>query len=337
MASRLLTPADDYLHAIGPEVSWNESRYIDFYDAEQQVGGWFRLGMRPNEHHAEMSACVNLPGGRTAFYYERVPVTANGLIAGGQEWTIGDPFRTCTVSYRGPMLILADPWALADPKQAFTTSPRQDASIDLHIETKGPDAVMGADQDHIDLIFLPGQADWHYQHLCWVQGRARIGDMAFEISGKGGKDHSWGPRNWLAKIYLRWLIAASDDDEIGFMLVRAVGPTKKTRGGHVWESGRFYLVDDVQVKNTYAAVPPHELRRTELAIRSGERYWTAVGTPQAWVPLRHRARDETGDPALLRIVKSPTRWTFGDGRQGVGMCEIHDRLDSAGLPAGIKD
>ncbi len=31
------------------------------------VGGWFRIGNRPNEGHAEMSACVYLPDGRVAF------------------------------------------------------------------------------------------------------------------------------------------------------------------------------------------------------------------------------------------------------------------------------
>jgi hypothetical protein len=337
MSGRLLTPADDYLHPPGAERSWNESRYLDFHDSATGVAGWFRLGLRPNERHAEMSACINLPGGQTAFYYERAPVTANRLAAGGQEWTIGDPYRVSTVAYHGPMLILDDPWALTDPRKAFTTSPRQDASIDLRVETKGLDAVMGADQDHIDLIFLPGQADWHYQHLCWVTGTVTIGDRTLEINGKGGKDHSWGPRNWLAKIYLRWLIAVTDDDELGFMLVRAVGPTKMTRGGHVWEKGEFYLADDVQISNTYAVQAPFELLRTELTVRSGQREWAAAGTPEAWLPLRHRSKDENGDPAVLRIVKSPTRWTFGDGRQGVGMCEIHDRLDSAGVPAGIED
>jgi hypothetical protein len=226
---------------------------------------------------------------------------------------------------------------LTDPRQAFASAPRQAAEIDLRVATIGLDAVMGYDQDHIDQIFLPGQADWHYQHLCWVTGSIRVGDEEFAVSGRGGKDHSWGPRNWLAKIYLRWLIAVSDDDELGFMLVRAVGPTKRTRSGHVWEKGRFYLVDDFGMVNTYAPRPPHELLRTELVIRAGDREWTVTGEPRAWVPLRHRSADENGEPALLRIVKSPTRWTFGDGRLGAGMSEIHDRIGADGIPAGIQD
>ena len=337
MSDRRLTDPDDYLHAVGAAQNWNESRYIDFYDPGTSVGGWFRIGMRPNEGHAEMSACVNLPSGQTAFYFTRAPIDGNHLVAGGQDWTVGDPYRAATVSYHGPMLLLDDPWALSAPRQAFSTAPRAEAAIELRVKTMGLDAVMGSDQDHIDKIFLPGQADWHYQHLCWATGTVRVGDQEFAVSGRGGKDHSWGPRNWLAKIYLRWLIAVSDDDELGFMLQRAVGPTKQTRSGHVWEKGQFHLVDDLEVSNTYAQEPPYQLLRTEVTARSGDREWTGTGIPGAWVPLRHRSADENGEPALLRIVKSPTRWTFGDGRQGAGMCEIHDRIGADGVPAGIRD
>jgi hypothetical protein len=95
------------------------------------------------------------------------------------------------------------------------------------------------------------------EHLCWVRGTLRIGDTTYELSsGRGGKDHSWGPRNWLAKIYLRWFIATTDDDELGFMLVRAVGPTKSTRSGHVYEKGRFFVVDDFDMTNVYAQTGP---------------------------------------------------------------------------------
>lgn len=337
MPDRQLTITDDYMHAVGPEPTWNESRYIDFHDRKAGVGGWFRIGMRPNEGHAEVSVSVNLPDGRTAFWYERSPVDGNRLVAGGQSWSIGDPYRHSDVRYVGPVMILDDAWALSDPKRVFTTAPRLGASIELRVETKGLGAVMGSDQEHIDKIFLPGQADWHYQHLCWVRGTVIIGERTFEVDGRGGKDHSWGPRNWLAKIYLRWLIATTEDDELGFMLVRGVGPTKKTRSGHVWEKGRFFVVDDFEMKNTYAGEAPYELLRTQVTITSGERQWSATGTPCAWLPLRHLSRDEHGEPAHLRIVKSPTDWVFGDGREGAGMCEIHDRLDDGGLPAGIDD
>ena len=121
MSDRRLSEADDYVHPAGTDGTWNESRYIDFYDPRTGAGGWFRIGMRPNEGHAEVSACVNLPDGRTGFYFTRAPVDGNQLAAGGQEWMVGDPYRATTVSYRGPLLLLDDPWVLTDPRQAFAT------------------------------------------------------------------------------------------------------------------------------------------------------------------------------------------------------------------------
>ena len=150
-----------------------------------------------------------------------------------------------------------------------------------------------------------------------------------------GRDQSWGPRNWHAKIYLRWLIASFDDDN-GFILVRAVGPSKKTRSGYVWSDGKFHLVDDFQMHNEYASAPHFELRTTRLEIHSGTRTWIATGTPQAWLPLRHRQADAEGKPALIRFVKSPTDWVTSDGRRGEGMCEYHDRIVD-GTPVGLHD
>src|SRR5205085_221027 len=108
------------------------------------------------------------------------------------------------------------------------------------------------------------------------------------------------------------------DDSNGFILVRAVGPTKKTRSGYVWSEGRFQLVDDFGMQNEYASGPHFELRKTTLQIKSGGRTWRATGTPRAWLPLRHRQNDTQGKPALLRIVKSPTDWVAEDGRRGEG-------------------
>ena len=231
------------------------------------------------------------------------------------------------------MTVFDDGWALTAPRSAFASSPTEHAHLELTVESAGLGAVMGSDQAHIDQIFLPGQADWHYQHLAWTTGTVTLGGREYAISGAGGKDQSWGPRNWLAKIYLRWLIAATHDRTLGFMVQRAVGPTKEVLGGHVWEDGIFHLADDIDIRNTYEPEVPHRLLRTEVTIRSGTRSWVATGTPRTWLPLRHRSTDENGVPAHLRIVKSPTSWTFADGRAGSGMCEFHDRLDEHGVPA----
>ena len=94
----LLQDADEYTHPIGTASNWNESRYIDFWDARARVGGWFRIGNRPNERHAEMSACINLPDGKTAFMFSRPTITGNALEAAGQQWQIDSPWDATRVS-----------------------------------------------------------------------------------------------------------------------------------------------------------------------------------------------------------------------------------------------
>ena len=330
-----LVDADEGVHEVGTASNWNESRYVDFWDAGQRLGGWFRIGNRVNEGHAEMSACLYLPDGRVAFFYERPSITTNTLRAGSQSWEILEPWRSNRVRYSGDLLLLDDPWSLTDPKTAFRTAPRAHGEVDLICRSSGLSSVMGSDQDHIERIFLPGQADLHYQHLTRSTGSVRVGDHSWTFrDAGGGKDHSWGVRNWHAKIYLRWLIASLDDDH-GFLLVRAVGPTKQTRSGFVLDGGQFHLVDDFEMQNEYAGAPHYELRRVQLQIRSGPRRWTAIGEPQAWLPLRHRQKNARGEDALLRIVKSPTNWKFLE-RPAAGMCEYHD-LVVDGRPVGLHD
>jgi hypothetical protein len=281
-----------------------------------------------------MSACLNLPSGHTAFMFSRPAIEGNGMAAGGLAWEVPKPWSTTRVCFSGEVVLLEHPWMLLDPKEAFART-QVVCHVELTCETQGLAAVMGAGQDHIERIFLPGQADFHYQHLARSFGTVQVGDDTWPVDGRGGKDHSWGPRNWHAKIYLWWLIASVDDDH-GFMLMRAVGPTKQTRSGFVWEDGMFHLVDDFEMRNTYAGAPHHELTRVDATVRSDPRAWTAIGIPQSWVPLRHRQASASGEPATLRIVKSPAVWTFADGRSGVGMLEYHDPMEN-GRPIGLDD
>jgi hypothetical protein len=330
-----LTDRDEGVHSPGDQVNWNESRYIDFWDPVERTGGWFRIGMRPNARYAEMSACVYLPDGRVAFAFDRAEIDENGLVAGGQRWTIGEPWKTSQVRFTGPMSLFENPWELTDPKRAFASAPKLDADIDLHCTTAGLDATMGQDQDQHHLIFLPGQADFHYQHMTHVVGTVQLGDRGYPIDGRGGKDHSWGPRNWHAKIYLRWLTCCLDDAN-GFMLTRAVGPTKQTRSGFVLTAGEFRVVDGFDMVNRYAAGPWFELERAEVTVRAGDLEWSAVATPQNYLPLRHRQVNDAGEQATLRIVKHPASWTLADGRVGTGHLEYHDLMED-GVPVGLHE
>jgi hypothetical protein len=332
-----LTDDDEGLHAPGDQINWNESRYVDVWDPVRRIGGWFRIGARPNANYAEMSACLYLPDGRTAFAFDRAEIDGNSLSAGGrsgtQTWQISEPWRTSQVTYAGSMSVFADPWALTDPKRAFAEAPKSDVQVSLGLTTEGLGSTMGQDQDQHHLIFLPGQADFHYQHMAHVVGTATIDGTTYEIDGRGAKDHSWGPRNWHAKIFLRWIICCIDDDN-GFMLIRSAGPTAERHSGFMWADREFRVVDGFELRSHYADTPHHELLRAEVVVRAGDVEWSAVGVPQGYLPARHRQTNPEGEEAVLRLVKHPTDWQLADGRTATGHLEYHDLMVD-GVPVGL--
>ena len=126
-----LEPEDDYMHPREEASNFNESAYYNFFDRGCGLGGWVRLGNRPNEGYAEMTTCLYLPDGRVAFWFGRPRIIGNDRHeAGGLRFEVVRPFDEHRVTYEGPAVVLDDPSEMEDPRRAFTENPRIDCRID---------------------------------------------------------------------------------------------------------------------------------------------------------------------------------------------------------------
>ncbi|MBA3303237.1 MAG: hypothetical protein H0U26_05115, partial [Acidimicrobiia bacterium] len=95
-----LEPEDDLLHPLEDATNFNESRYYNVFDPGPGLGGWVRMGNRPNEGYAEMTVCLYLPDGRVAFMYKRPEISTNDAFdAGGIRFEVITPFERLDVSY----------------------------------------------------------------------------------------------------------------------------------------------------------------------------------------------------------------------------------------------
>ena len=119
------------------------------------------------------------------------------------------------------------------------------ADVDGHVrfDIRGVSPVHGGEPTSPEqeklMYYGPQFSRGHFNQHTGVRGSIKVGDEVFPLDDAyGWRDHSWGPRNWHAKIYLRWLIAGIDDAN-GFMLTRAVGPTTQTRSGFVLDCLKF--------------------------------------------------------------------------------------------------
>jgi len=94
-----LEPQDEYTHTPDTAANYNESMYFNMFDPEQKVGGWFRIGNRPNEGYAETSVCIYLPDGRIGFMFGRPTIENNDAMdAGGLRIDVHEPLSCVKVT-----------------------------------------------------------------------------------------------------------------------------------------------------------------------------------------------------------------------------------------------
>jgi hypothetical protein len=331
-----LVPEDDYMHPREEASNFNESAYYNFSDPGCGLGGWVRLGNRPNEGYAEMTTCLYLPDGRVAFWFGRPRIADNDAHdAGGLRFEVVRPFEEHRVTYEGPAVVLVDPSEMEDPRRAFTENPRVDCRIEqVHrgiAKAWGgePEAEEGETLRQVD----PEQsfARGHFEQHMAVTGTATIGDESFELTdGLGLRDHSWGPRYWQAIWWYRWLTVNLGPD-VGFATTvsgdeaggrRAHGFLYDRRDGPGWVPIR-----DVDLASDYDDRGFHTAVR--VTVQTDERAYEVEGEVWSSIPLRNRRNGMT-----TRIVEGMTRWR-GDGLEGSGLSEYLDQIVD-GQPVGAS-
>src|SRR5262249_18919857 len=132
------------MHPNTGESNYNESAYYNFYDRNNRVGGFARLGNRPNEGYAEMTVCIYLPNGSVGFMFKRPDIANNeSHNAGGLKFEVVKPFEHHRVTYNGKLCILKNPLEMAEPQAAFKSNPY--AACELAIDYRAVAAGWGGE------------------------------------------------------------------------------------------------------------------------------------------------------------------------------------------------
>ncbi|MBA0126844.1 hypothetical protein H0B56_14935 [Haloechinothrix sp. YIM 98757] len=323
-----MTPDDDYLHTPGADPAFSESMYFHFYDPRARLGGFLRIGNRPNEGHGEVTVCLYLPDGRLGFAYEQPRVTSNDrLDAAGMRVEVREPMRHLELAFDGNVTVVDDPTMMTDPRAALGGSPVRDCSLALSVYAIAPESEHSFDAD--DVSFVPN----HYEQPIAVDGRIRLAGDATTIHGHGLRDHTWGPRSWQAPWFYRWVHGCTDG--FGFMgawFGRQDGSA--IRGGFVWDGRVQHRVTAIDLGTVRD--DRDEQVEVDVVLRSAAREWKLHGRARATVPLRHRPTDDTtGRVSMTRIVESLMTWTLHDGRELYGMSEYLDQIVD-GRPVGLE-
>jgi hypothetical protein len=330
-----LAPEDEFPHDPGGAANYNESMYFNVFDPARRAGGWFRLGNRPNEGHAEMSICLYLPDGRVGFMFARPTIVGNTeLAAGGLRIEVLEPFKRLRVSYDGKVLLLDRPHEMADPKRAFRENPAVPARVTLDYEGVSPmyggEAVM-ADGSPLPIDPEKSFAKAHYEQHCAARGTIELAGERFQIDGFGLRDKSWGPRYWQAISWYRWCPMNFGRD-FGMMLsVIGDGKGGARQGGMVFRDGAYDLIESCVIESDWDEQGYQTALRAKLRTEGGHAY-EVTGRVLSLIPLRNRRTAPDGTELNTRITEGMTEYRCGD-LVGYGLSEYLDQIVD-GVPVG---
>jgi hypothetical protein len=305
----------DFMHPNSGESNFNESMYFNFYDRAAKLGGFARLGNRANEGYAEMTLVVYQPDGTVLFNYLRPAIADNSAFnAGGMTFEVVEPVNHLRVSYAGDTVYLADPLALEDPKQAFTTNPHR--SVQLQLDYYGLSPMYGGEADisGSGMVFAKGHTEQHVKAV----GRISIDGKETALNALGLRDHSWGPRSWQSPKFYRWL-TCQFDERFGFMGSQiALQNGIELLTGFVFKDGVNHYVYNWEFHTDWAG-EGHYHDRISAKFHTPVGDFDITGRVLSMLPLRNRKEGK-----VTRISEGMTEWRCGD-HIGYGLSEYLDQ------------
>ncbi len=310
---------DEYTHTPTDESNYNESMYFNFFDHTKVVGGFVRIGNRPNEGYAEVTFLYYMPGQNLLFFFQRPEISDNeAFLAANMEFKVVNPFKELGIFYQGQAFHLTDPYSLEDPKKAFSQA--RTRAVNLELTVRGLSPIYGgiSDSDAVGSEEIQF-AQAHYEQQIYSTGFLEIDGERTQIEAMGLRDHSWGPRYWQAPKYYRWLTVQFRPD-LALMLSYFVSPSEKvTAGGFLYRDGENTLINEVDIQTVYEDKGPYQKDiRARFVTEKGEEL-SLEGDVIQMAPLRNRRKGQN-----TRICEGFTRYRLGDNI-GYGISEYLDQ------------
>lgn len=338
-----LDERDEAMHPVEAARNFNESMYFNLFDHEQKIGGWLRLGNRPNEGHAEMSCCLYLPNGRVGFMYQRPELRHNDAFdAAGMQFEVVEPFQHLRTTYKGMLCLLDEPQQMEDPRKAFSGNPIRQCELSFDFQGIAPPfggEPVDANGKPIDQDAQDSFARGHYEQHLAGEGRIKIGNDIFTLRGFGLRDHSWGPRYWQNIHWYRWLPLVFNENLAMVLSVVTRKDGSQMHWGVVMtrdRQGQAHndIVTGIELHSDYDERQQAMGQRAILHTESDTAY-ELTGKALSLIPLRNRRKDDNGNELHTRITEAMTEFRC-NGQTGYGMAEYLDQF-IGGRPAGYPD
>ncbi|MGE2731282.1 phosphotransferase [Mycolicibacterium vaccae] len=294
------TAQDEGRHESTDEPLWSESWYFDFVDTGQNLGGWIRLGLIPNQGNAWINALLcgpDMPTVALLDFEAPLPTDHTRTSGDGVEVTfdVAEPLQTFRVTVTGRGQAFDDPAELLSGGAGRPV----EATMDLTWRTVG----------------TPYQYRMspRYEIPCRVTGIVTVDGRRFEIDEVvGQRDHSWASRDWWSMDWMWSALHLDDGTHEHAVEIHIPGLPALSVGYLQSENTPLVELQKVTPQSSFDGELPV---RMQLSCTPGD--FAASFEVRAHAPVLLTSADG-------RVSRFPRAWgtvTTADGRTGVGWVE----------------
>ncbi|MBU7044190.1 MAG: hypothetical protein HXS47_11410 [Theionarchaea archaeon] len=208
---------------------WNESYYFNFYDPHEDIGGFTRIGYKPNITEGTGYLFLFYRGDILVFHHHKAITAVPDLISmGGLEF-----IPEWKIRFSGSM-----------QKMKSTSHTPVDVTVDL---TYAP---LSAEFSYVDCVtseeLQRGRVvcEDHYEQIGIMKGNITIDSQVYQVTGFSERDHSWGERDWNAP--RKWIyVTAHFDRDFAINIATMDLGTTHIDVGFIFHHGENIPVDSI--------------------------------------------------------------------------------------------
>ena len=227
----------DRVHQPTGERRWRESYYFSFFDPRHRIGGFSSIGRRPASGRTGSINVIWGPDIPTlvASEFDTFGVHDNAYTAAGLTYRSEEPFGIWKVAFSGSLNVggtgvECDHSALG--ATADSAAPKARVSFDLTFTPGYPPYIYRQRPEWHDLF------TGHVDEVGAVRGTLAVDGREYPVDARGGKDHSWGVRDWFKPHAWRWVDLVSGDGAPEVALWRAsLEPERWVEDGAIYAGG----------------------------------------------------------------------------------------------------
>lgn len=215
-------------HEAGDEEEWNESYYFNFYDPQKDIGGFTRIGYKPNKREGI--------GYFFLFYKDEI------LLFHQQTEVSEVPERIGL----GPLEFRPE-WNVLFSGGMTVQGTVKDVTVNLEYSPVNREFSYLECVDEEEAKIAKAVCEDHYEQIGLIKGTVKVDSNLYTISGLSERDHSWGERDWNAPEL--WVyVTAHFGADFGINIAKMRINDSEIDVGFVMEKGENVPVEKVSIK-----------------------------------------------------------------------------------------